>query len=181
MAPDELVSEMSRYLDEMTRIIGATGGTIDKFIGDAIMAFWGAPSPTADHAAKACEAAIRCQQQLKALRTSAPTPWLAQVHARIGVASGEVLVGNVGTPERFNYTVMGDTVNLASRLESLNKQYGTEILVSESTYRAAKEVVLGRPVDIVQVKGKHQGVRIYELLCPASDADERTRELVALF
>ena len=181
MAPEELVREMSRYLDEMTRIIGTAGGTIDKFIGDAIMAFWGAPAPTADHAAKACEAAIRCQQRLAALRTSAETPWLARVHARVGIASGDVLVGNVGTPERFNYTVMGDTVNLASRLESLNKQYGTSILVSESTYRAAQAVVLGRPVDIVQVKGKQQGVRIYELLCLASDADDRTRECAALF
>jgi adenylate cyclase len=181
MSPDQLVMNMSRYLDEMTRIIARCGGTVDKFIGDAIMAFWGAPLPDADHSARACEAAVRCQQRLAELRASAETPWLANLHARIGIASGDVLVGNVGTPERFNYTVMGDTVNLASRLESLNKLYGTSILVSEATYLAAETRVVGRPVDIVQVKGKHGGLRVYELLCLASDDNPRANELAAIF
>ena len=181
MTPDLLVLNMSRYLDEMTRIIAASGGTIDKFIGDAIMAFWGAPSPEAHHAAKACEAAIRCQRRLAELRAAAETPWLANLYARIGIASGEVLVGNVGTPERFNYTVMGDTVNLASRLEGLNKLYGTSILVTEATYLAARTRVIGRPVDIVQVKGKHTGVRVYELLCLASDDSPQAQQMARTF
>ena len=180
VAPDQLVQHLSRYFDEMTRVIVAAGGTIDKFIGDAIMAFWGAPEPRADHAARACEAAVRCQRALDELRTSGETPWLAKVHACIGVASGEVLVGNVGTPERFNYTVMGDTVNLASRLESLNRQYGTSILISESTYLAATTRIVARPVDVVQVKGKHIGVRVYEILGLATDDDREMREVSAL-
>jgi adenylate cyclase len=181
MTPAELVHRMGQYLDEMTRIIAACGGTIDKFIGDAIMAFWGAPAPAPGHAAQACVAAIRSQRKLAELRATATEPWLAKLHARIGIATGEVLVGNIGTPERFNYTVMGDTVNLASRLQSLGKLYGTAILVSEPAYQAARAHVVGRPVDIVQVKGKHRGVRIYELLCLASDDDEPARALAAAF
>ncbi len=144
------------------------------------MAFWGAPTPEPDHAARACEAAIRCQRILGEMRVSAETPWLANLHARIGLASGEVLLGNVGTPERFNYTVMGDTVNLASRLESLNKVYGTSILVSEATYLAAKARVVARPIDIVQVKGKHLGVAVYEPLCLADDRDDQARQIASL-
>jgi len=180
MPPDQLVQHLSRYFDELTRIITTSGGTIDKFIGDAIMAFWGAPTPEPDHAARACEAAIRCQRILGELRVSAQTPGLANLHARIGLASGEVLLGNVGTPERFNYTVMGDTVNLASRLESLNKVYGTSILVSEATYLAAKARVVARPIDIVQVKGKHLGVAVYEPLCLADDRDDQARQIASL-
>jgi adenylate cyclase len=177
MPPSELVQRLGRYLEEMTRIIATSGGTIDKFIGDAIMAFWGAPLPADDHAARACEAAIRCQRTLAALRASADSAWLAGLHARIGIASGEVLVGNVGTPDRFNYTVMGDTVNLASRLESLNKAYGTAILVSEATYREARTRIVARPVDLVQVKGKHLGVAVYEPLGLATDDDAQAREI----
>ena len=178
--PDELVRHLGRYFDEMTRVIDASGGTIDKFIGDAVMAFWGAPMPAPDHAARACEAAVLLQRTLTALRESAETPWLAGLHARVGVASGTVLVGNVGTPERFNYTVMGDTVNLASRLETLNKLYGTSILVSEFTFAAARDRVVARPVDLVQVKGKQHGVRVYEPLCLASDDDPAARAVAAL-
>ncbi len=130
MAPDELVQLLSRYFDEMTQVIAAQGGTVDKFIGDAIMAFWGAPALTADHAARACEAALRSQRKLAELRSAADAAGLANIRARIGIATGDVLVGNVGSHDRFNYTVMGDTVNLASRLEGLNKLYGTRILIS---------------------------------------------------
>jgi adenylate cyclase len=179
MTPEALVQHVGAYFGEMTQLIERTGGTIDKFIGDAIMAFWGAPAPVDDHAARACEAALRSQRRLAELRASATAPWLARLHARVGIATGEALVGNIGTPARFNYTVMGDTVNLASRLEGLNKLYGTAILVSEPTYLAARERVVGRPVDIVAVKGKHRGVRVYELLALASDADDTTRALAA--
>lgn len=179
MTPAQLVEHMGRYFEAMTDVIRESDGTIDKFIGDAIMAFWGAPTAYADHAARACEAALRCQQALARLRASSETPALAGLHARIGIASGDVLVGNVGTPARFSYTVMGDTVNLASRLESLNKAYGTSVLVAEPTYRAAQPRVVGRPVDLVQVKGKHVGVQIFELLSFAGDDDAGARELAA--
>jgi adenylate cyclase len=179
MTPDELVRAMSRYLDEMTRVIGECSGTVDKFIGDAIMAFWGAPAECPDHAARACESAVLCQQALARIRSSGETPWAKNLHARIGIATGAALVGNIGSPARFNYTVMGDTVNLASRLESLNKLYGTEMLVSDATYAAARDRVVGRPVDVVQVKGRHTGVKVYELLCLADGAGEDARDRAA--
>ncbi len=180
VTPDELVRHLGRYFDELTRIITASGGTVDKFIGDAVMAFWGAPTPVPDHAARACEAAIRIQRALTSVRAAAGSSWLAALHARVGVASGEVLVGNVGTPDRFNYTVMGDAANLASRLESLNRLYGTPILVSDATYIAARDRIVARPVDLVQVKGKHLGVTVYEPLCLAADDDPQARTIADL-
>ena len=109
MPPDQLVQLLSRYFDEMTQVVAAQGGTVDKFIGDAIMAFWGAPVPTADHAARACETALRSQRKLAELRALPDGSGLANIRARIGIATGDVLVGNVGSHDRFNYTVMGDT------------------------------------------------------------------------
>jgi adenylate cyclase len=181
MAPDQLVQLLSRYFDEMTQVIEAQGGTVDKFIGDAIMAFWGAPAPTADHAARACETALRSQRKLAELRVARDTPGLANIRARIGIATGDVLVGNVGSHDRFNYTVMGDTVNLASRLEGLNKLYGTQILISDPVYQQARERIIARPVGVVQVKGKRQCVEVWEPLCLASDDDAVARELARLF
>ena len=181
MAPDELVQLLSRYFDEMTQVIAAQGGTVDKFIGDAIMAFWGAPALTADHAARACEAALRSQRKLAELRAAPDPPGLANIRARIGIATGDVLVGNVGSHDRFNYTVMGDTVNLASRLEGLNKLYGTRILISDHTYQAAREHIVARPVGVVQVKGKRQCVEVWEPLCLACEDDAVARELARLF
>jgi adenylate cyclase len=185
MAPDHLVQLLSRYFDEMTQVVEAQGGTVDKFIGDAIMAFWGAPAPTADHAARACETALRSQRRLvelrAELRAASDTPALANIRARIGIATGDVLVGNVGSHDRFNYTVMGDTVNVASRLESLNKLYGTRILISDATYQAARESIIARPVGVVQVKGKSQCVEVWEPLCLASEKNDAARELARLF
>jgi adenylate cyclase len=178
--PDDLVRHLARYFNELTRIITASGGTIDKFIGDAVMAFWGAPTPVADHAARACEAAIRIQRALASARASAGSSWLAGLYARVGIASGELLVGNVGTPDRFNYTVMGDAANLASRLESLNKLYGTPILVSDATYIAARERIVARPVDLVQVKGKQLGVTVYEPLGLVAEDDPQARTIADL-
>ncbi|HEX5226559.1 MAG TPA: adenylate/guanylate cyclase domain-containing protein [Bryobacteraceae bacterium] len=181
MPPDALVQLLSRYFDEMTQVIADQNGTVDKFIGDAIMAFWGAPAPTADHAARACEAALRSQRKLAELRSRSNGSGLANIRMRIGIATGDVLVGNVGSHDRFNYTVMGDTVNLASRLESLNKLYGTEILISDAAYQAAREDIVARPVGVVRVKGKSQCVEVWEPLALASDDGPAARNLARLF
>ena len=168
MSPSDLVALLGDYFDAMTRVIGDRKGTIDKFIGDAIMAFWNAPASEEHHATLACEAALACIQRLAEMKRSNPA--YAVLSARIGIATGDVLVGNIGSRERLNYTVMGDTVNLASRLEGLSKQYGTSILVSEPTCQAARATVVMRAVDVVAVKGRSQGVRIYEPLARRSEA-----------
>ncbi|MBX3250786.1 MAG: hypothetical protein KF901_26640 [Myxococcales bacterium] len=173
-APDRLVAELGLYLDTMTRTIGAGGGTVDKFLGDGIMAFWGAPADDPEHAAHACVTALRCQRALEAMAATEEGAWLRETHTRIGVATGELLVGNVGTPERLNYTVMGDIANLAARLESLGKQYGARVLVSDAARRAAGKAVIARPVDVVAVKGKAEAVRVWELLGLPGDVDEET-------
>ncbi len=176
MAPEELVQHLADYFGAVSEEILASGGTVDKYIGDAVMAFWGAPAPTPDHATAACVTALRNQAALRSLRERWRAEGKPPLSARIGLHTGEVLVGNIGSAARLNYTVMGDPVNLASRLEGLNKYYGTEVLVSEQTFREAQAVVRARPVDWVAVKGKAEAVQVYELLGlidePLSDADE---------
>jgi adenylate cyclase len=175
MSPAALVDLLGVYFDEMAGIISQHGGTVDKFIGDAIMAFWNAPGDDPEHATNACLAALDCARRLEELKASDPN--MAALSARIGVATGEVLVGNIGSHERLNYTVMGDTANLASRLEGLNKAYGSVILVNATTYATAKARVVMRAVDIVAVKGKSEGVRVYEPLAEIGDdvAEKRAR------
>lgn len=168
--PRALVELLGGYLDDVTTVIAEHDGTVDKFLGDGVMAFWGAPAELPDHAARACEAAVRIQRRL-ATRTP-------RLHTRIGLATGEVVVGNIGSHARMNYTVMGDCVNLAARLEGLNKQYGTTVLVSEATRTAAGARVIARPVDVVAVKGKSRAVRVFEILALASD-DAPARDAAA--
>jgi adenylate cyclase len=168
MKPDQLVELLGGYFDAMTQVIQSRGGTIDKFIGDAIMAFWNAPGDTPEHAARAVEAALACQAKLDEMRKTDER--LAGLKARIGIATGDVLVGNIGASDRMNYTVMGDCANLASRLEGLNKAYGTPIMMSEPTFEAAK--VCARPIDVVAVKGRVKGVRVYEPLAKSDSNDK---------
>lgn len=163
-APKELIRLLNDYFSTMTEIIQAHGGTVDKFIGDAIMAFWGAPLPIADHARLACEAALEMQEAMRALRQNWQAQGFSPMATRIGLHTGPVVAGNVGSKKRFNYTVVGDTVNLASRLERANKVYGTEIILSEATYRRLNNSFLVRELDLVQVRGRAQPVTIYELL-----------------
>jgi adenylate cyclase len=177
MTPEALVELLGGYFDESTRILADKRGTVDKFIGDGIMAFWGAPAELPggadEHAALACEAAVLYQRKIVESRKEGE-PWAQSVSVRIGLATGPVLVGNIGSHERMNYTVMGDTVNLAARLEGLCKAYGVGILVAEATYVLARDRVVGRPVDVVAVKGKAQGTKVYELLSLRADANEET-------
>lgn len=179
--PHELVKHLGEYLEAMSAQTIATGGTVDKYIGDAIMAFWGAPLPNPQHALSACTAALRSQAVLRELRQkwqAAGTPPFA---ARIGLNTGEVVVGNIGSEKRLNYTVIGDAVNVASRLEGLNKHYGTEIIISESTFQAAGSEIVARPLDWVSVKGKTQAVLAYELLGLRATLEPGVEEMARLY
>jgi adenylate cyclase len=163
-APKELIRLLNEYFSTMTEIILAHKGTVDKFIGDAIMAVWGAPLPIADHASLACEAALEMQAAMRVLQKSWESQGFPAISLRIGLHTGPVVAGNVGSKKHFNYTVMGDTVNLAARLERVNKSYGTEIMLSSATYRRLGNNFLGRELDLVQVHGRAQPVTVYELL-----------------
>jgi len=154
-APDELLEVLNAYLTAMTRAIEREKGVVDKYIGDAVMAVFGAPLAVADHAARAVAAARGMLAAVAALNAARPAP----LRIGIGVASGPVVAGNVGSPDRLNYTVLGDTVNLASRLQGLTKAYGVSLLVTEETWRAAGET--GRCLGEASVRGRDAAVRVY--------------------
>lgn len=181
MDPDELVLLLGDYLESMSRTIREHGGTVDKYIGDAIMAFWGAPRETDRHALSACHCAVTMQRRLKALQKKWKNEGKPIFVARIGINSGPTVVGNFGSPERMNYTVIGDAVNLASRLESLNKAYETSTLIGEETADQLDDSIVVRPVDWVAVKGKHKAVLIHELVGLADDVSETTKEAIDLY
>lgn len=162
--PKDLIMFISEYFEVMTNSILAEKGTIDKYIGDAIMAFWGAPDDNEMQALDACRAALICQHAIGKLNVILESEGKPTIHTRIGIHKGEVVVGNMGSSERMNYTVIGDSVNLAARLEGINKYYGTKIIISEVVYQAIQPDFLARTLDIVAVKGKSNAVRIYELL-----------------
>ncbi|MCC7261990.1 MAG: adenylate/guanylate cyclase domain-containing protein [Candidatus Latescibacteria bacterium] len=167
LEPQEVVKLMNHHLTELSRFIWMEGGTIDKYEGDLIMAFFGAPLPQADHAARACRAALQMQTCLAELRSG---PNSQGLRMRIGLHSGTAVVGNMGSDFHFNYTAMGDTVNLAARLEPANKQFGTYILVSEVTQHLAGAGEFHyRALGAIQVKGKTEPVRVAELLPRPAD------------
>jgi adenylate cyclase len=159
---DRIIPQLSRYFDAVSTEIQACDGTIDKFIGDAVMAFWGAPAPNADHAIDCCRAALSCQRAVResGLADDAGNP----IQIRIGINSGDMLVGNIGSEVRLNYTVIGDAVNIASRLESANKIYGSVIMIGPETRRLAADRVVVRELDRLAVYGRAGGLQIYELL-----------------
>jgi adenylate cyclase len=169
MGPQNTVGMLNSYLTEMTNIIIENGGTIDKYIGDAIMSFWGAPLSDSDQAYNSCAAAINMQRKLTALHTKWIHYGRPVVNQRIGINTGRAVVGNMGAESRLNYTAIGDAVNLAARLEGVNKEYGTRLLMSEYTYRKVHDIVLSREMDLVVVMGKSEPVRIYELIALADE------------
>jgi adenylate cyclase len=182
ISPESLMAHISEYLDELTNIIMAARGTIDKYIGDSIMAFWGAPIWDPDHAVRACNAALACQKRLTELNKKWEAEGKAALPTRIGIHTGEAIVGNVGSPDRMNYTVLGDNVNLASRLEGANKIYATRIIISESVYECVSELFLCRPLDLIAVRGKGEGIKIYELVeKKGDDVSTRTAALYQAF
>jgi adenylate cyclase len=165
LSPNELARALGRYLELMARVIQQeTGGTIDKFIGDAIMTFWNAPEPLENHARRACLAALRCREAGRALSQSPDWHPLPPFETRFGLHQDKALVGHFGAPDRMNYTAIGDAINLASRLEGLNKQYGTTIIASDRIFEDARVHFDFRLLDWVAVKGKSDPIKIYELL-----------------
>jgi adenylate cyclase len=154
----------------MTGIIFERWGTLDKYIGDAVMAFWGSPFPQDDHAVRACAAAIDMSKRLEELNLKWEAMGRKTLEIGIGINTAEVDVGNMGSKHRFAWTVMGDGVNLASRLEGQNKEYHTARIISEFTYSQVKQHYVCRPLDKIRVKGKLKPVGIYELMAFAADA-----------
>jgi adenylate cyclase len=172
--PEMLVELLNVYLGEMTEVIFSHDGMLDKYIGDAIMAVWGAPLPQADHAARACRAALGMLGRLRRLEEQWHERGWPALHIGIGLNSGAMVFGNMGSATHMSLTVMGDEVNLGSRLEGLSKYYGSSIIASEATVRAAGNEVVARELDLVRVKGKLQPVRIFDILGPASDRERWT-------
>jgi len=169
LPPEKVVGLLNDYLSRMTDIILEEEGTVDKFEGDAIMAFWGAPLPQEDQALRACRAAMRQHAALAELNQHLAGLSLPPLAMRIGLHSGEAVVGNLGSQKRFDYTAIGDSVNLASRLEGLNKFYGTGILASETTRQECGDGVLFREVDRVAVKGRETPVAVFQPLGLTAD------------
>ena len=183
MTPEQLVHLLNEYLTAMTDIVFKYDGLLDKYMGDAIMAVYGAPLDQPDHALRACRTALDMMKELKKLQKKWAEEGQPILDIGIGISSGDMVVGNMGSQMRFDYTVMGDSVNLGSRLESINKEYGTNIIISEYTYEAVQDVLLCRELDSVRVKGKKLPVKIYELLGEKKDTQdtEEYAELIRRF
>jgi len=180
-----LLERVSAYFEAVTVAVNAEEGTIDKFIGDGVMAFWGAPALLDDHAYRACVAALRAQQRMAEVNREWQAQGLNTLHMRVGIHSDAVLVGNMGSSERMSYTVMGDGVNLAARLEGVNKEFGTAICVSHAVFREAGERLWLRRIGVVTVKGRRADMQVYELLGtrggdPALEATPEVQRLCRL-
>jgi adenylate cyclase len=178
LTPDELVSLLNEYFDEMIDILFKRWGTLDKFIGDAIMAFWGSPFPQEDHAIRACAASLEMGKRLEELNMKWEALGKKTLNTGIGLNTGEVNVGNLGSTKRIAWTVMGDPVNLASRLEGATKDYHCKILVGEGTYQLAKDHFVFREIDFLRVVGKQKPVQVFELLDFANQESKYTERLV---
>lgn len=182
MQPKELVQMLRDYFTSMVGAVFAFQGTVDKFIGDCIMAIFGAPTPQPNHAGLAVFAALEMKRLLQVFNTTRGKNRHDPLRIGVGINTGEVVVGNIGSEQRLEYTAIGDAVNLASRLEGINKQYGTEIIVSESTYCELGDVaILAREIDEVRVKGKRKPVKIYEIMARQEDVVEEQHTLCGHF
>ncbi|MBE9546976.1 MAG: adenylate/guanylate cyclase domain-containing protein [Proteobacteria bacterium] len=172
LSPEELVHLLNEYLTAMTDVVFKHEGLLDKYMGDAIMSVFGAPLTQEDHPARACSTAREMMEELKTLQKKWADEGRPVLDIGIGVNSGDMVVGNMGSEMRFVYTVMGDSVNLGSRLEGINKEYGTNVIISEYTYDRVKENFFCRELDLVRVKGKELPVKIYELLGEMKDSEK---------
>lgn len=164
LSPEQLVEHLNVYLQKMTDIVFKYDGTLDKYVGDEIMAFWGAPIPQDNHALLTCKAALEMMEELDNLNENWRIEGKPELDIGIGLNSGDMIVGNMGSASRMDYTLMGDNVNLGARLEGTNKIYKTHVIISEYTYEHVRENVVVRELDLIRVKGKELPVRIYELI-----------------
>jgi adenylate cyclase len=181
LSAKQLVTLLNEYLTAMTDLVLEHGGVVDKYIGDAVMAFWGAPLASADHARRAVACAVAMRKRCAELRAGWKERFGHELHARAGVNTGLAVSGNMGSKHKYNYTVMGDMVNLASRLEGANKPYGTYLMISEATLHAVGDAFAVRELDVIAVKGKAQGVRVYEVIDVAADATAEAKALAVRF
>jgi class 3 adenylate cyclase len=174
----QLVGFLNEYLGAMTEELSTNGGILDKYLGDGIMAFWGEPFTTKNHAFQACRAALAMQARLRVKSAEWVDRGLPELRMRIGIATGEVVVGNIGSDQARDYTCIGDTVNLSSRLEGVNKIYGTQIIIDEVSRQLAGDRIVVRELDTVQVMGRWDVTRIFELVCLAGEEEPQTFALI---
>lgn len=181
LTPQELMTQLNEYLEEMSEAVMNRKGLVDKYIGDAVMAFWGAPLSNKNHAINACESALDMMKALRKINERWKEEGRPPFAIGVGISTGDVVVGNMGSRRRFNYSIIGDEVNFSARIEGLTKQYGVECLIGESTYELIKDVghLHTRELDDVMVKGKVEPRRIYQLM--TKEVDDDTREMLAHF
>jgi class 3 adenylate cyclase/ABC-type nitrate/sulfonate/bicarbonate transport system substrate-binding protein len=175
LAPDDLLAQISTYLEEVSGAISEEGGTVDKFIGDGVMAFWNAPIQRADHVVRACAGALRAARRMERVNDTWAAEGRPRIRIRIGLNCASVLVGNIGSSARLSYTALGDGVNVAARLEGINKLFGSTICISDSIFEHARAGLLARPLKRVQVKGRKTRFLIYELLALRASDDPELR------
>jgi class 3 adenylate cyclase/ABC-type nitrate/sulfonate/bicarbonate transport system substrate-binding protein len=175
LAPDDLLLQISTYLEEVSGAISEEGGTVDKFIGDGVMAFWNAPVQRPDHVLRGCAGALRAARRMERVNDAWEAEGRPRIRIRIGLHCARVLVGNIGSSTRLSYTALGDGVNVAARLEGINKLFGTTICISDSIYEEVCTAILVRPLERVQVKGRKTEFMIYELLAFSGSDDPELR------
>ena len=181
LPPEELVSLMNEYLTEMTDLVLKYDGTLDKFIGDAVMAFWGAPIDQKNHYELATLTAIDMNLKVNEMRPYFLEKYNVPIHVGIGISTGSAVVGNMGSISRFDYTMLGDTVNLGARLEGQTKNYGAELIISQTTYDYVNNWAATRFLDLIAVKGKTEPVKIYECPNRIKDCSDKYLEGLAKF
>lgn len=173
-----MVTHLNEYFKGMGSAILDFNGTINQFQGDAIFAFWGAPIDQGDHALRACRAALKCLEFLRKLEAKWIAEGLPPRTYRFGINTGEVVVGNIGSSSRFEYTIVGDDVNIASRLEAANKYYGTQVFISEQTYSLIKDKLIAREIDMIRVVGRSKPVKVYELVAEKGKIDLKEAKII---
>jgi adenylate cyclase len=181
LTPEKLVALLNEYLTVMTDVIDAFDGYVDKYIGDAIMAIWGGLVPDAEHARKGVRAAVAMRNECVARAPGWEQRFGVKIMARGGLNSGDGVVGNMGSQNKYNYTAMGDMVNIASRLEGANKPYGTLLMISETTYAMVADLIDARELDLMTVKGKAKPITVYEVLEERGKTDPTVLEAVEVF